>query len=86
MQLQNLSYSTLMDTVGRYTRKFIRFLLVGGDEKEVNDCRRILDSLIRELRRRRLSKHLTREAEVLKQESNLVNLLGLIRTTSTTLN
>ncbi|MER3499115.1 MAG: hypothetical protein C4308_11020 [Chitinophagaceae bacterium] len=86
MQFHNLSYSTLLDTVNHYTRKFIHFLLVGGGQQELIKCKKILDSLIKELQRRRTNKKIKRDAELVKPENNLNSLLGLIKFPVTTFN
>ena len=58
MILRNLSYPTLMEIVNEYTRRFIRFILEGAQEQDLDSCRKTLDSLVRELRRRRTEKDL----------------------------
>jgi len=86
MRLEQLSYSTLMETVNLHTKKFIRFLLVGGNQKDFLRCKEMLDQLITELRRRRSNKKLRTNTEIVKQENNLNSLLGLIRMPVTTFN
>jgi len=86
MQFHNLSYSTLLDTVNHYTKKFIHFLLVGGNQQEFHNCKKVLDSLVQELKRRRMDRKLKKDAELIKQEANLDSLLGLIKFPVTTFN
>jgi hypothetical protein len=73
MPIQNLSYSALMDAVSDYTKRFIRFVMVGGNPKEFQACRNMLDNLIRELKRRKKGSH---DDTLQKQIANLTTMIG----------
>ena len=72
MTLQNLSYPTLIATLNKYTKRFIRFLLEDGKQEELENCRKKLDYLISEIRRRR------RKEKKLQADEQLNSIFELI--------
>ena len=74
MRFQNLDYQALYESVSEYTRRFIRFIMVGGNEQDFLNCKKNLDQLLRELRRRRNSGGNNHDLEEqLRQLTNLLN-------------
>ena len=74
MTIENLSYTALMDAVSEYTRRFIRFVMLGGNTREFQACRSMLDALIHEMKKRkRFSSPDNRLGE---QIASLTRLLG----------
>ena len=73
MLLRNVSYSELIKILNSYTRKFIRFLLLGASEEELARCKKKLDSLLGELKRRRAEKLMEEEID---QEKILLNVIN----------
>ena len=53
MVLQNLTYPALIDALTKYTRRFIWFLLEGEQNEDFLNCKRTLNLLANELRRRK---------------------------------
>jgi hypothetical protein len=64
MVIQNLTYPALMDALTKYTRRFIHFLLEGGENDDFLNCKRTLDLLLTELRRRKKQAYNSQEESV----------------------
>lgn len=62
-----------MDTLNKYTKRFIRFLLEDGKQEELENCRKKLDYLISEIRRRR------RKEKKFQADDQLNSIFELIR-------
>jgi hypothetical protein len=53
MIIQNLTYPALMAALTKYTKRFIHFLLQGAENEDFLHCKKTLELLLTELRRRK---------------------------------
>jgi len=83
MVLQNLTYPALMDALTKYTRRFIHFLLEGEHNEDYQNCKRTLDILMNELRRRKTQ---FQKNDEMYEHDNLRHVLNAIRDNTGKLN
>jgi len=83
MVLQNLTYPALMDALTKYTRRFIHFLLEGEHNEDYQNCKRTLDILMNELRRRKTQ---FQKNDEMHEHDNLKHVLNAIRNNTGKLN